>query len=151
MFIPPSLHLVLQQSTLTEEARAAYNSLVEAPVLESGSDKDDANPLRMLRSGMAVRARVRGNKQRHTLDRQQSSPCEWANSSSRSLPRPRTNTNPPPPPPTTPAPINRPYGQRRVEMPAPCDLGEAESEESIEDDVSPQVWILSKNLLAVIN
>ncbi|XP_046397309.1 activated Cdc42 kinase-like isoform X2 [Ischnura elegans] len=77
------------QSTLTEEAKAAYNSLVEQPALPAIAptiaplslhhhhsqmnnprpapttepvDPDETNPLRMLRSGFGVRPRVRGNK-----------------------------------------------------------------------------------------
>ncbi|XP_071450901.1 activated Cdc42 kinase-like [Hetaerina americana] len=80
------------QSTLTEEAKAVYNSLVEQPALPAITpsiphhhhhshqhhhhqhtnpprpattepvDPDETNPLRMLRSGFGVRPRVRGNK-----------------------------------------------------------------------------------------
>lgn len=51
------------QACLSEEAKEVYNSLVETNnQLESGSSTD-ANPLRMLRSGLPmVRPRVRGNK-----------------------------------------------------------------------------------------
>ncbi|KAH0549181.1 hypothetical protein KQX54_006794, partial [Cotesia glomerata] len=47
-------------ATLSEEAKEVYNSLVEAQALDSTTD---TNPLRMLRSGLPVRPRVRGNKQ----------------------------------------------------------------------------------------
>ncbi|KAF4528296.1 hypothetical protein B566_EDAN014971 [Ephemera danica] len=111
------------QSTLTEEARAAYNSLVEAPldstVGHDGSD-EACNPLRMLRSGVPVRPRVRGNKQRHKLERQPVPTADWASCSSRSLPRHHTIPVVPPPPPTTPAPVNRLYSsQRRPDVPPP--------------------------------
>ncbi|CAG5102024.1 Similar to Ack-like: Activated Cdc42 kinase-like (Drosophila melanogaster), partial [Cotesia congregata] len=46
--------------TFTKEAKEVYNSLVEAQALDSTTD---TNPLRMLRSGLPVRPRVRGNKQ----------------------------------------------------------------------------------------
>ncbi|XP_057330388.1 activated Cdc42 kinase-like isoform X4 [Microplitis mediator] len=48
------------QATLSEEAKEVYNSLVETPTLDNTTD---TNPLRMLRSGLPVRPRVRGNKQ----------------------------------------------------------------------------------------
>ena len=45
---------------MSDEAKEVYNSLVEAPNIESTSD---TNPLRMLRSGLPiVRPRIRGNK-----------------------------------------------------------------------------------------
>ncbi|CAB3384897.1 Hypothetical predicted protein [Cloeon dipterum] len=52
------------QETLTEEAKTAYNLLVESSGAGSAPSvlSDDDNPLRMLRSGMTVRPRVRGNK-----------------------------------------------------------------------------------------
>ncbi|KAK3875474.1 hypothetical protein Pcinc_019659 [Petrolisthes cinctipes] len=66
------------QSSITEEAKEVYNSLVERPGLESepmgyrsgeqdqcsGPDPEPAehNPLRMLRAGVTVRPKIRGNK-----------------------------------------------------------------------------------------
>ncbi|XP_051171966.1 activated Cdc42 kinase-like isoform X3 [Leptopilina boulardi] len=48
------------QTTLSDEAKEVYNSLVETPIIENTTD---TNPLRMLRSGLPiVRPRIRGNK-----------------------------------------------------------------------------------------
>uniref|UniRef100_T1ISC4 non-specific protein-tyrosine kinase n=1 Tax=Strigamia maritima TaxID=126957 RepID=T1ISC4_STRMM len=49
------------QESLTEEAKDAYNTLVEKGQTEAVED-GDTNPLRMLRSGLTVRPKVRGNK-----------------------------------------------------------------------------------------
>ncbi|XP_065338775.1 activated Cdc42 kinase-like isoform X3 [Cloeon dipterum] len=119
------------QETLTDEAKTAYNLLVESGGAGSAPSvlSDDDNPLRMLRSGMTVRPRVRGNKQRHLQERQASS--EWPPHSSRSLPRPRTNSHPQPPP-TILAPA--PPGRRRSEaplMPPPPVPSRSGSEDSL--------------------
>nr|CAD7397422.1 unnamed protein product [Timema cristinae] len=89
-FVPLPCH----QSSLSEEAKEVYNSLVEQPLPSPPPPSQDTNPLRMLRSGAfpVVRPRVRGNK--HTMTLQQGPVA-----GSRSLPRLRV-----PPPPSTPPP-----------------------------------------------
>ncbi|XP_068084368.1 activated Cdc42 kinase-like [Anabrus simplex] len=102
------------QSSLTEEAKEVYNSLVEQPVssptatsppalpLGSPPPSVDTNPLRMLRNGAfpVVRPRVRGNKHNSTNGvHHGSEPIQSAGS--RSLPRLRV----PPPPTTAPPPV----------------------------------------------
>ncbi|XP_059491025.1 activated Cdc42 kinase-like isoform X3 [Neocloeon triangulifer] len=123
------------QETLTEEAKTAYNLLVESSGTASTSVagsapsvlSDDDNPLRMLRSGMAVRPRVRGNKQRHLQERQASS--EWPPAqSSRSLPRPRTNSHPQ----QIPVPVSRRRSEAPLGPPPPVPLdSRSASEESL--------------------
>ncbi|XP_046593427.1 activated Cdc42 kinase-like isoform X8 [Neodiprion lecontei] len=54
------------QATLSDEAKEVYNSLVETPVVDTATD---ANPLRMLRSGLPIvrQTRSRGNKHHATM------------------------------------------------------------------------------------
>jgi hypothetical protein len=99
---------------------------------------DDDNPLRMLRSGMAVRPRVRGNKQRHLQEQRQAvsgAASEWPPHSSRSLPRPRTNSHPQPPaPPLGPVPAGRRRNEAPMVPPPPVPLdSRSASEDSLHD------------------
>ena len=103
------------QSSLSDEAKEVYSSLVEqalpSPSLHPNSPSLDTNPLRMLRSGAfpVVRPRVRGNKhnsgnQPHQctppLQHQYSESLPSATTSSRSVPRLRV-----PPPPSAAPPL----------------------------------------------
>ncbi|XP_063223749.1 activated Cdc42 kinase-like isoform X2 [Bacillus rossius redtenbacheri] len=92
------------QSTLTEEAKEVYNSLVEQPIASS-PPAQDTNPLRMLRSGAfpMVRPRVRGNKFQQpdgpvatsrSLPRVRVPPPSLSIPPEASFPRSRSNTHP---------------------------------------------------------
>lgn len=113
---------------------------------------DDDNPLRMLRSGMAVRPRVRGNKQRHLQEQRQaggSGASEWPPHSSRSLPRPRTNSHPQPPaPPLGPVPAGRRRNEAPMVPPPPVPLdSRSASEDSLHDFGAHQNMVRTEKII----
>ncbi|CAL4065830.1 unnamed protein product, partial [Meganyctiphanes norvegica] len=70
------------QSSITEEAKEAYNSLIERPGMDcepfsfrseasvpasEPNETQEHNPLRMLRAGVTVRPKIRGNKHNFTF------------------------------------------------------------------------------------
>lgn len=125
---PVPSHTPIVQATLSDEAKEVYNSLVETPVVETASD---ANPLRMLRSGLPIvrHSRSRGNKHHGTLGHHPGHhPLSEENaidhnslqfdllhhSGAKTLPKTRglpPSAHPPPPPTTTTVLANRNIGR----------------------------------------